>query len=423
MKPVILAVVIVVGVIGGAGLLFTQRNIISQVLNQRGTVANPFLACTAVTEDEARHLAEAVAKGLNALDPKPLAQALDLELIFGQAIHDLRMSEKERRGFIAGALGAAAKDNQIPSRWITALANKDRVRLLRVHQVDGHQRAQLRMLVGDGLNYLDLVIARTPAGQIRVVDYADMANGELLTRSIASVAIPAVAEMTGTPLERLIQGGSGSSFTNALGTLPDIRKLLESGKPKEALAKFNTLPEAYRTTRAGLMMNVQIAQMLGNTEYLAVLQEVDRRFPNDPSLSLLQIDAHWLSKRYAKAQRAIDRVDEGAGGDPYLDSLRANLHLESGDLAAAQAASVRACEREPGLVGNWWVRITVSLKAKQHAETARLLDEIRNRFGITFADLATIDEYKEFAATPEHAQWLARQPKKPLAPPPPAGAP
>jgi len=417
MKQPLLIFAIIAAVLGGGALYFLKGGNFSNLLKLRHAVPSPIAACTPVKEDEARQVAQTVTDAFNALDGAPIDAVLDLETLFGEAIHQVQLSDAERRNFMSGAVNGVRTTNNIPARWITALGDKGRVRLLRIRQVDGHQRAQLRMLVGDGLNYLDLLIVRTPAGTIRVVDYQDMATGEFLSRSIASVAIPALAGITRTSLERLVQG-SGNDYLESVGKVPELRKLMDEGKHQEAMERWRKLPENFRTTRAGATMRMLIAQELGEAEHLASLQEIERLFPNDPALSLVQVDANRLAKRYPQAQQAINRVDDIVGGDPYLDSLRASVFLEAGDLTAAQAAAARACEREPELIDSWWTRVSISLTADTHALTGQLLDEIKTRFGTEFQDdLAAVAEYARFGKSPEYPLWLARQSKPAAAAP------
>lgn len=190
-----------------------------------------------------------------------------------------------------------------------------------------------------------------------------------------------------------------------------MRAKVDEGKAEEAMALFLALPESFRTTRIGMMLRTRVAQGIDDQQYLAAMNEVEKRFPGDPSLSLLLIDANILRMRYPQALEAVDRVDETVGGDPHLDAIRANILVLTGDLEQATVAANRACEREPGLVDNWWSLVTVSLKADTHSRTAELLDHLRQRFAIEFDDLSTILEYARFVASPQHAAWLARQPR------------
>ncbi len=409
MKPALL--VVIIAAVASAGAMYFFKGNLTSLLQQRHAVPSPLSLCQPVDAAEARKVAQVVVDAFNALERAPIDALLDIETLFGEAIHQVSLSDFERRNFMTGAINGAQNTNNIPARWITALGEKGRVKLLRMHQVDGQQRAQLRLLVGEGINYLDLLIVRTPAGSIRVVDYLDMATGELLSRSISSVAIPALAGVMRTPLERLVQG-SGDDYVASVGKVPEIRKLMDEGKHQEAMERWRKLPEGFRTTRPGATLRMLIAQGLGNEEHRAALQEIERLFPNDEALSLVQVDANRLAKRYPQAQQAIDRVDTIVGGDPYLDALRASVFLEAGQLAEAQVAATRACEREPELIDNWWTSLGVSLKADTHALTATLLDEVKTRFQIEFQDdLAAIPEYARFGKSPEYAQWRARQGK------------
>ncbi len=406
MKQVLFVILIVAAVAAGGAMFFLKGNV-ANLLRNRHAIPSPIAACTQVSAAEAQKIAQIVVDGFNELDPDPVHAVFDLQTLFGEAIHQVPLSDFERSNFLSGAM-SGAKD--IPNRWIAALGEEGRVKLLRIRLVDGHQRAQLRMLVGDGLNYLDLTIVRTPAGAIRVVDYQDMATGEPLSRSITSVVMPALASLTRTPLERLMQG-SGDGYVASVGQVPELRKLIEEGKHQQAMERWRTLPEAFRTTRAGAALRMLIAQGIGPAEHLASLQEIERLFPNDPALSLLQVDANRLTKRYPQALQAIDRVDEQVGGDPYLDSLRADILIEAERIAEAQAAAARGCEREPTLIDLWWTAIGVSLKADAHAQTASLLDEVKTRFGTKLADdLSTISGFERFGQSKEYAEWRARQP-------------
>jgi hypothetical protein len=59
----------------------------------------------------------------------------------------------------------------------------------------------------------------------------------------------------------------------------------------------------------------------------------------------------------------------------------------------------------------------MQLKAKDHAATAALLDEIGEKFGMAFDDLTSVPEYAEFAASEIGKEWMSRQAAAPEAQP------
>jgi len=57
----------------------------------------------------------------------------------------------------------------------------------------------------------------------------------------------------------------------------------------------------------------------------------------------------------------------------------------------------------------YWMEIAVSLKTRNFAETARLLDEVGKTFGLEFRDLSTVPEYAEFIASDPGKLWIKKQ--------------
>ncbi|MEJ7639603.1 MAG: hypothetical protein WKF75_16915, partial [Singulisphaera sp.] len=158
-----------------------------------------------------------------------------------------------------------------------------------------------------------------------------------------------------------------------------------------------------------LLLRLQAAPNLGDEEYTAVIEDFRKYHPDDPCLDILSIDTSILKKDYAKALASIDRLDKAVGGDPYLDSLRANVYLDGQKPDAARQAARRALEREPTLIDAYWSLVAISLKEREFAETLELLNAIGEKFDIVFEDLGTMPEYAEFVETPQYQQWLKAQ--------------
>jgi len=73
---------------------------------------------------------------------------------------------------------------------------------------------------------------------------------------------------------------------------------------------------------------------------------------------------------------------------------------------------------EPGLMDPYWSLVTLTLKEKDYDETLKTLRLIRDKFGVSFADLATLLLYKEFIetrSTRSGSKRIRAKPEKPLA--------
>jgi Flp pilus assembly protein TadD len=404
---ILLVIIGVAGAIGGMAL-GRQGNWIGSLLTPRATVPSPFAACKKVTAQEAQVVAESIVSGFNRLDAKPFNAAMDWDLVFGQAAHNIPLSTQERSGFIAGAKENAVKDTGPGNATVQNLKEPNRLHLLRVIEIDGHQHAQIRVLIGDGFNYLDLLIARTPGGQVRLVDFTDMIAGQSYSAQLTEVCLPLLAQVTSTPLERLVKG---QEDLTVIGTeVPAMRTLMQNGKAAEAYKKYLQLPATFRDTKPGLMLRLQITQVMEGEPYQETLAEIDRRYPNDPTMGLALLDWHLLAGRTGKSLHIIERIDQKVGGDPYLDNIRASAHFLAKDYEAAETTSARACAALPDMPDVWWTRVSINLKRQDHARTAQLLTTMRKQFGLSYGDMTTLPDYADFVKSDEYRQWMATKP-------------
>jgi hypothetical protein len=97
--------------------------------------------------------------------------------------------------------------------------------------------------------------------------------------------------------------------------------------------------------------------------------------------------------------------------DPYLNVLRAGIHYQAGDLAAAEVAARKALAEEPTLEDAYWQVATVSLDTKSYETTVEMLDLLQQRFGVELEDLTKVPEYADFVKSPEYRKWA--QTRKP----------
>jgi biotin carboxyl carrier protein len=99
-----------------------------------------------------------------------------------------------------------------------------------------------------------------------------------------------------------------------------------------------------------IILRAKSAVKVSPGEYLGALRFWRANYPNDSSVDLVSIDAFFLQEKYDMALAAVERLDTSVGGDPYLDSYRAGLHLKMGqkDLANTEKQRFLAYTRDLG---------------------------------------------------------------------------
>jgi tetratricopeptide (TPR) repeat protein len=346
-------------------------------------------------------LAARIEETMNAGDASVFDGALDIDAVLDRALFGLEVSSELRAGLRSGMTSGS----NLAQATCKAIAGGGSYKLLRVHDVAGERRALFRMISGSGFNYHDLSLAQGRDDATKVVDIYIFLAGEHFSAIVRRGALPALAEAKKSFLGKML--GSESDFMANLDDIQKMQALAAQGKHKEALAECLKLPASLQKDRNILVQRVTYAAKVGATAYNAAVADYRKWHPESPALQLMLLDYHFYRKEFDEALACIDGLDKTVGGDSYLDFMRANLHYSAGRTEEARATALKAVEREPTLIQPYWSLLTLSVEAKDFAETARLLTIVEEGFPVRFDALEEAEPYAEFVKSPEYEKWLA----------------
>lgn len=251
-----------------------------------------------------------------------------------------------------------------------------------------------------GVAYDELALVRGADGKLRVLDVYSFAQGQWLSESLSQEMVA------------IDQSGDGLS---ALGTSSDLQHAIElgrAGKYQEALAAIDTLPPKVRSSRLTQMVRVRYTHAVSDEAYAKALEELAHSYPDDPSISMLQVDNSILHKDYDAALRYIDAVDRVVGGDPFQDAVRAAVYRSRnhpGDLDRAYERARAATTAEPTLAKGWWALLDVTVEQRHFDEAVTAMTRLEKHFHATFDEtkLRAIPAYAVFLDSPEYRAWKA----------------
>ncbi|MCE9572353.1 MAG: hypothetical protein K8W52_04290 [Deltaproteobacteria bacterium] len=271
------------------------------------------------------------------------------------------------------------------------------VRLLRVRDVHGVRQALIRKVSAAGVGYFDVRVSVGPDGP-RIVDVYSHNNGTWLDQEIA---------------DALLLSGAEDPMVGV--TTMQVNALDDAGKPADALAALDTLPEATRNTRAIQSWRVAIAGRISPTAYAQAAAERARRFPDDKPTPFAAMNRAFMRADFDEALHQLDLMDAEIGGDPLLDALRAGVIAQRnhpGDRAIAAALAAHAVVAEPELAMSHAVQLGIALAQGQWATAVTALDDLARQVGFTVpeATLSKMPNAASFLATPEYQAWRARHP-------------
>lgn len=251
-----------------------------------------------------------------------------------------------------------------------------------------------------GVSYDELALARGPDGKPRVLDVYSFAEGQWLSEALSQEMV--ALHESGGVLDRV---GAANDLQHAL-------ELGRAGDYQGALAAIDALPPKVRSSRLIQTVRVRYTHAISDKAYEDALDELARSYPDDPSISMLQVDNAILHHDYDAALRYIDAVDRVVGGDPFQDAVRAQvyrLRKRAGDLELARDRAEAAITAEPTLAKGWWALLDIDVQARRYDDAVRAMARLEQHFHATFdeAKLRPLPGYADFLDSPDYRAWKA----------------
>ena len=275
------------------------------------------------------------------------------------------------------------------------LGPESAVRFVGVVQKDGVNRPRIRTIVRGGVNFLDVLVAREPDKSLKLIDVYSLRNGEEMSGLLSLVG-------------KLISHGEAAARAYI-----DATQLHGSGQYAEAKKRFMEIPKEVRTkVKAIALQGLTIDVQSPPEVYLASIEEFRKNFPGDPSVNLVEIDAHSLKNDYPKLVASLDALLAKTNNDPYVLVMRARAWQRAKDHDKAIADAMAAVTAEPEM---WHsdggdLLIELAVEQKKYADAAGYLDKMVDAtFTKDAIDGALKQDaaYKGFVASKEYKAWRA----------------
>jgi len=342
-----------------------------------------------------------IESSLSACETALFESSVDFEALLLRGTADLGIPDEVH----ADLVGGVARGFVLGEEICKAVQRSGSYDLLKVRRVEGEPRALFRIVSDSGFNYHELLLATTADGEVAIIDLYVLSLGEWVSQTARRGFLPFLSQLETGSLDRMDAGEN--LFVENLSGILSMQQRYRQGDFEGALDVFDSMPEQLKKHRNILMTRFAIALEIGGEAYDAAMLDLKNNFPGDPGLDLVLVDYYFNEGRFDRALEIIDRIDRWAGGDPYLDFMRANVLYADGKPAAARTAARRAIEREPSMEDPYWTLVSISLDAGDFVETARLLGEIEGVLGVAIGDLSTIPEYARFVESEAYGTWIA----------------
>jgi len=262
--------------------------------------------------------------------------------------------------------------------------------------VDGAPRPRVR-IIGTGVNFLEPVLRRRDDGSVAAIDvYSFLIGGVLSSQAIEGAKLEARPDVETV----------GPIYLEA-------DDLNAAGKPAEAYARYQALPEDMRRGNGAVAaLGLAIAAKLDDATYAAEIAAFTKAFPDDSRVLLASADTYAIRKDYPKLAETLTQMIKRIGDDPALLSMRAQAYRRAGDYPHAKADAVAALAAEPKLEEAARATYDVAVAMGDFAEAVHGLHALEGSGlsrDVLEAHVRKDPPAKKLVASPEFKLWVAER--------------
>jgi len=254
-----------------------------------------------------------------------------------------------------------------------------------------------------GISVFDLVVRTNRQGRLAIVNFCNHAMGYDLVEQSRQAAIPMLAELDKSFLERVFnKPGMTAAQMKDFGALAEK---VRSGDAEGATLIYQGLPDQLRNTMAATGLYIAILQRSGETEtYKQGLKDAAARFDSG-SFQFMLVDVYAMDKDFAKAAACVDAFMKVVGRDAALLTLKSLMLNAKGDVSAARESLREALEMEPDCIYVHSKGLDVLLAAKDFAAVRDSMLFLEKMGGHDFKGQLTDPLWNEFRKAPESQPW------------------
>lgn len=351
-----------------------------------------------VSEAQATVFAKELVTAYVASNRRAIAHLFAFPEIVERAIEPFGLDGTDKDDLMADAVQAAPKYLAPISSVMKA---GGAYQLVHVKQRDDGSFALFRLLSVDGTYNYHLLRIRKIRGQIRADQFFNASEGDELSETIR-------ADIAGQA-EHLM---SSKQITDAQKRLLEDLKIQKQMRDavgfefeEEALKIYNQLPARLQMSRLPMLYRIRAIPDTDQATYLAAVKEFLAKFPNDPAIGFIALDAAAVSQDVDLLQRGHKILREWTGGDPYLDLLVGTSLAALGQAELAKKITESVDPSNIDVPAGHTYKLSIASANGDHEEVLKQLGLLRDRYKINFQDLDKIEQFKSFVKSPQYEQW------------------
>jgi hypothetical protein len=343
---------------------------------------------------------KSIARSLQDGDAQRFTAFVDRDVLMDQALTGMKGNDE----FVAGVRGGLERGlAQVGTILIRNMGPGEKLSYLRTRNVEGVTRVLVRLDLGDrGLNYMEFFVDEGPDGSWVIYDWLDYVQGQTYSESLR-MALAFMVKENPSLVYRML--GLPEVDRTAATQIAELGDLGQQGEWGRWLEVYHTLPQNLRNSRVLLVNRIVAANVAENMdEYMNAMADLHTHHGDDPTLSLALVDYYIFAGDYARAHRAVDRLDEYTGGDAAVTNLRSGIALHKGDNAACVRHARQAIAQDADYEDPYWNLMVAGSRAGDYKAAMEGVRGLESRFGYELSEDALVGN-EEFAGLMKSEEW------------------
>ena len=256
--------------------------------------------------------------------------------------------------------------------------------------------------------YHDYELRSTGGDRLTIVDWLDYYQGGRFTDEAGAALVRMLPSKAATRNALTDRTAAGDA---EIFQLSELFKAARDNKPERFFQIHDELGEGLRDEEVVVRLNWQMAFMVRDAERIErAAQQVERLFGNDPLYSQRLVEYYIVSKQFAKAIAALERLEQGLGlTDGAIESLKVSAAMALGNNEDAAKYAQQAIEAEPSLELAWWSALRARTAAGDYAGATEAAGRLEDDFGETLSpERLGKDPYlRVLSGKQEYLDWRA----------------
>lgn len=299
--------------------------------------------------------------------------------------------------------------NSFPLKIMESMDNDNSYDIVNYYYSDVEKRYHLlfRMFSNEeGLNYHDYQLNYVNE-KFLIEDLYIYSTGEYLSDTLRQLYLMSIPEKYMEEID-ISKEKAGSIFF-----IVEYKQLVDKEEYKKALDLLNNLEGEIKNQKIFYTLKIQVASEINEVYYMEAIDELLKKFPNDPSTQLMAVDYYVMLKDYNATMSALDTLQE-VTEDDFVEYVKGNMAWEFEDYEGAEKAYTYIMNEYPNYLMAKLNLLYMYDLLEKHEDNISLLNKIIDSEEFTKQELIDFidDKTNEFDHLPNAAIYKKWKEKK-----------